>query len=124
MGAMRTTGVKGTMLAGDVSGEQPAGARILNAAILGSSRETDLVGEHIDGIGLSEELTSSSVVSISKDAEGLGCVIPSLILLLSTIPESNDLGGAPLLPVKRSKRLSDCSEFADEVGLDSYTPEK
>jgi hypothetical protein len=35
MGATRTTGEKGTMLAGDISSEQPAGAEVLNAAILG-----------------------------------------------------------------------------------------
>jgi hypothetical protein len=52
MGAAHTTGVRGTIIVGKVSGEQLAGAGALIVDRLGSTREPDLVDEHIDGPGL------------------------------------------------------------------------
>jgi hypothetical protein len=124
MGAARTTGVRGTIIAGEVSGEQLAGAGALIVDRLGSTREPDLAGEHIDGPGLLKKWPTTSGVPYSEDAEGQGCMIPSPVLLLSTIPKSIDLVNAPVQPVKRSKRMSDCTELANEVEIDICMPEK
>jgi hypothetical protein len=40
------------------------------------------------------------------------------------IPESIDLVNALVQPVKRSKRMSDCTELANEVEIDICMPEK
>jgi hypothetical protein len=134
MGCARDTGVNGSMLAGVISGEQHAGAGALNTTILGSTEKADMAGEHIAGTGRPEELMTTKSVSSSEDAEGLGCEFSSPVLLLSTIPESDELGNSLLSPAKCSKRVSESSEFAervsessefaDEVGLDCYTPGK
>jgi hypothetical protein len=151
MGAQRAIGVKGTLLAGDASGEHPPGTGELPPGTgelptgVGSSMGADLAGEFIDGTGLSEKLTPASGDSGSENAEGLGCdssspvmvlsTFPeragglgcdssSPVMVLSTFPESLDLGVAPSLSVKRSKHMFVGSESADEVGTDILMPEK
>jgi hypothetical protein len=124
MGAMRATGVKGTMLAGDASGVHSTDTGALIVDSVGLCREADLAGEFNDGTGLPEKLTSASGASSSENVEDLGCGFPSPVMVLSTIPESHDLGDAPLPPVKRSIHLSNGSESADEVGFDNSMPEK
>jgi hypothetical protein len=123
MGALCATGVKGTLLAGDASGEHSTGTGEHSTGV-GSSMGADLAGEFNDGSGLSEKLMPASGASGSENAEGLGCGFPSPVMVLYTIPESYDLGDAPLPPVKRSKHMSVGSESADEVGSDNPMPEK
>jgi hypothetical protein len=123
MGALRATGVKGTLVAGDASGEHStcAGEHTLGE---GPAMGADLTGEFNAGSGLPEKLAPASGASGSEYAEGLDCGSPSPVIVLSTIPESYDLGEAPLPSVKRSNHMSVGSESADEVGSDNSMPEK
>jgi hypothetical protein len=121
MGAARATGANGSLVAGALSGEQLEGG---GSGCLGSSRNAEMTGEHSDGTGLREETSTQRSVFISERAEGLGGELSSPMSLISFIPENDNRGKTCLLPVKCTKRLSDFSESADEVGLDSHMPEK
>jgi hypothetical protein len=87
-------------------------------------RSSEYAGEHSGGTGLPEKRSTASGAPDSEDAEGLGHLIPSSTLLLTTIPDSSDLDNASTSPVKRYKGLSDCIEPADEGEINICMPEK
>jgi hypothetical protein len=124
MGAARSTGVMGMTIAGESSGERSVAVGALTEDRLGSTGESDVAGEHIGGTGMPEKRSTASGAPDSEDAEGLGHLIPSPTLLLSTIPESSDLDNASTPPVKRNKGMSDCIELADEGEINICMPEK
>jgi hypothetical protein len=124
MGAARSTGAMGMTIAGESSGERSVAVGALTEDRLGSTGESDVAGEHIGGTGLPEKRSTASGAPDSEDAEGLGHLIPSPTLLLSTIPESSDLDNASTPPVKRYKGMSDCIELADEGEINICMPEK
>jgi hypothetical protein len=124
MGAARATGVNGSSVAGVFSGEQIEGGGVLFSGCLGTSRDAEMTGEPSVGTGLREETSTQRSVFISERAEGLGGELSSPMSLISVIPESANRGEMCLSPVRSSKRLSDTSEAADEVGLVTPTPEK
>jgi hypothetical protein len=123
MGAARARGVNGSSVAGVFSGEQIEGGGVLFSGCLGTSRDTELTGEPSVGTGLREETSPQRSVFISERAEGLGGELSSPMSLISVIPESDNRGEVCLSPVRSSKRLSDTSEAADEVGRVTPTPE-
>jgi hypothetical protein len=114
----------GSLVAGDLSGEQLEGGGVLLSGGLGSCRCAEMSGEPNVEIGRREESSTQRSVSISERAEGLGDEFSAPLSLISMIPESVNRGKKCGSPVKSTKRLSDYSETADEVGMDSHTPEK
>jgi hypothetical protein len=85
---------------------------------------SEYAGEHSGGTGLPEKRSTASGAPDSEDAEGVGLLIPSSTLLLTTIPESSDLDNASTPPVKRYKGLLECIEPADEGEINICMPEK
>jgi hypothetical protein len=123
------------MFAGVNSGEQSPGAEVLEPDIQDSVREEEMARGLDGGAGLGEETLAVQLSTILESAELLGFELPAPVrsfkvldsptTMLPTIPESVEgLGYETLTPVKRSKRLSDSSEHAGEVGFDGHLPVK
>jgi hypothetical protein len=89
MGAVRATGVNGTIFVGVSSGKQPSGAGVLKPATLVSTREVEMDGEHNGGVGLGEESSTQMLASIPEGTEDLGYE-------LSTPVKSSKLSNSPL----------------------------
>jgi hypothetical protein len=135
MGAARTTGGSGTMIAGVFSGELSSGAGIAFPATVAKSSETDIYGDLNDEDGIGIETSSQRVASGSEGADGLGTehslpeknfsLSVSSTSLLSTIPECDEvLGHTRLSPVMSSECLSGSSEQAGDEDSDSFMPDK
>jgi hypothetical protein len=102
----------------------PESIEVLGHVPVSPVKTSEYAGEHSGGTGLPEKRSQASGAPDSEVAEGLGHLIPSPTLLLTTIPESSDLDNASTPPVKRYKGLSDCIEPAEEGEINVCMPEK
>jgi hypothetical protein len=124
MGAARATGVSGLSFADASSGEQLAGAGTLKQVVLGTTMGAEKDGECIGEAGQGEKLPTQRLATIPEVADDMGYEYSASTFRLSSIPASDEVLGCSVSPGKRSKSMADLSEFADEEGNASHTPEK